>query len=395
MEKSIEKCTITVKYIPLSQDATAKVYDYDTSMITKRLNKNNEEQLFDIKFLIIMNCKYGMRKTFIISISDCENLQAAFSTDNCSNKLNIGAKYMNETINCFSNEIDEVSFIIKEDQLYIKNYVQMENGSDGKSHINTQVNCDCDEFNVYEIEKETDITFCLKEFKVCLQFGLYFDLTLDTFFQKKGRPIIFSYNGNSTYKCSFTLATLSEDLSTSQSNSISSANTTHNMSVFNTSHFPNENIETHNRTKSKIVIEKIPKAGNQTSKGNKRTLFDTSNYLNNSNIPRDSNSNKAENDDDDDDLLLTQALDEQESKKDSKTPPSKRKRSLVQTLFDDNDEVMELDNNSANEVTKIASKISFANLLETSKDNEDSNDEDDTKMQSKSIYIEETDSEDD
>lgn len=35
---------------------------------------------------------------------------------------------MNETINCFSNEIDEVSFIIKEDQLYIKNYVQMENG---------------------------------------------------------------------------------------------------------------------------------------------------------------------------------------------------------------------------------------------------------------------------
>ena len=56
---------------------------------------------------------------------------------------------------------------------------------------------------------------------------------------------------------------------------------------------------------------------------------------------------------------------------------------------------MELDNNSANEVTKIASKISFANLLETSKDNEDSNDEDDTKMQSKSIYIEETDSEDD
>ena len=35
-----------------------------------------------------------------------------------------------------------------------------------KSLVNTQVNFDSDEFNLYEIEKETDITFCLKEFKV-------------------------------------------------------------------------------------------------------------------------------------------------------------------------------------------------------------------------------------
>ena len=108
-----------------------------------------------------------MRKTFIISISDCENLQAAFSTENCSNKLNVGAKYLNETINCFSNDTEEVSFIVKADQLYIKNYVQSENGCDSKS-VNTQVNFDSDEFNVYEIEKETDLTFCLKELKVAL-----------------------------------------------------------------------------------------------------------------------------------------------------------------------------------------------------------------------------------
>lgn len=74
-------------------------------------------------------------------------------------------RYLNETINCFSNDTEEVSFIVKSDQLYIKNYVQSENGSDNKS-VNTQVNFDSDEFNVYEIEKETDITFCLKEFKV-------------------------------------------------------------------------------------------------------------------------------------------------------------------------------------------------------------------------------------
>lgn len=120
--------------------------------------------------------------------------------------------------------------------------------------------------------------------------------------------------------------------------------------------------------------------------------MDTSNnqdYINNSN----SGNLNPDEVDDDDDLLLTQALDEQEAKNDSLTPPSKKQRSLVQTLFEESDSVMELDNNST-EVTKLTTKISFANLLETSKD---SDEDEDAKMehQSKSIYIEETDSEDD
>lgn len=64
LEKNIEKCTITVKYIPLSQDTiAAKVYEYDSTMITKMVNQNNEEQLYDTKFLIIMHSKYGWFKT--------------------------------------------------------------------------------------------------------------------------------------------------------------------------------------------------------------------------------------------------------------------------------------------------------------------------------------------
>ena len=58
---------------------------------------------------------------------------------------------------------------------------------DTKSTINTQVTFDSDEFNSYEIEKEMDITFCLKEFKICLTYGFWFDLSLDIYFKKKGR----------------------------------------------------------------------------------------------------------------------------------------------------------------------------------------------------------------
>ncbi len=60
LEKNVEKCTITVKYIPLNRETNEKAPDYESTMITKILNKtNNQEQLYDTKFLIIMNCKFG------------------------------------------------------------------------------------------------------------------------------------------------------------------------------------------------------------------------------------------------------------------------------------------------------------------------------------------------
>ena len=38
--------------------------------------------------------------------------------------------------------------------------------ADAKALVNTQVNYDSDEFNTYAIDKEAEITFSLKEFKV-------------------------------------------------------------------------------------------------------------------------------------------------------------------------------------------------------------------------------------
>ncbi len=93
-EKSVESCNISIKYTPINDEQMAsKAYEYDSTMLTKRINKkNNEEQLYDTKFIIIMKCKFGVRKVFILSISDCENLQTAFTENNCTNKLTIGAR---------------------------------------------------------------------------------------------------------------------------------------------------------------------------------------------------------------------------------------------------------------------------------------------------------------
>lgn len=91
--------------------------------------------------------------------------------------------------------------------------------------------------------------------------------------------------------------------------------------------------------------------------------------------------------------MLTQALNEQEAKKESQTPPAKKHKSLVQSLFADDDEDMD-----QMEVTNVTSKkITFASILETREISDDEKDVVDTGekgKQSCSIYIEETDDED-
>jgi len=236
--------------------------------------------------------------------------------------------------------------------------------------------------------------------------------------------VIFCYNGNSTYKASFTLATLSEDLNPSQCTSISTNNpnqTTDISMIFNNSRLMNDssimNSTRQQYTKSGTVLDKINKNKSTTvsaitisnipnkdlnspaTKGNKRTLFDTSN--NQSYLPvLDNNNNKNnDDDDDDDDALLTQALNEQESKtNDSQTPPAKKPRSLVQSLFDDDEDdqdiTLHLDEDSSQSVTRNVKRFSFAALLE-SQDSEEVIvcEKENIDKKSNTIYIDETSSE--
>ena len=87
----------------------------------------------------------------------------------------------------------------------------------------TNVCIDADEFANFEIESESDISFCLKELKVCLLFGNWFDLALNIGFKKKGRPIIFGYKAE-TYEAQFIFSTLVESTA-SQSPLLSSSST--------------------------------------------------------------------------------------------------------------------------------------------------------------------------
>jgi len=158
-----------------------------------------------------------------------------------------------------------------------------------------------------------------------------------------------------------------------------------------------ENTKTNNpKTISSIKISKVPHKdlNSPATKGNKRALIDTSN--NQSYMPALGNNDE---DEDEDDALLTQALNEQEAKNcDSQTPPAKKPKSLVLSLFDDEEDqdmTLHLDEDSGQSITKNVKKISFAALLEDSQEENEAlaHEKEEVDKKSNSIYIDETSSE--
>jgi len=158
-----------------------------------------------------------------------------------------------------------------------------------------------------------------------------------------------------------------------------------------------ENTKTNNpKTISSIKISRVPHKdlNSPATKGNKRALIDTSN--NQSYMPALGNNDE---DEDEDDALLTQALNEQEAKNcDSQTPPAKKPKSLVLSLFDDEEDqdmTLHLDEDSGQSITKNVKKISFAALLEDSQEENEAlaHEKEEVDKKSNSIYIDETSSE--
>ena len=75
LEKNVEKCSIQVKQIPINAESASRAYDFDHTMTCKGLNENNEEQLYDIKFLVILSCKNSK-----LSFKNKKNLLLYFIT---------------------------------------------------------------------------------------------------------------------------------------------------------------------------------------------------------------------------------------------------------------------------------------------------------------------------
>ncbi|XP_019852704.1 PREDICTED: cell cycle checkpoint control protein RAD9A-like [Amphimedon queenslandica] len=157
---------------------------------------------------VIFLCKHGITKRHRINYNDCEMLKAVYNKENCFNHLGGVSSSLSEVVVNFPNSQDEVTLVAMNDKIQLKNY--NEDFGDSRS-ISTEIYLLSEEFDSFEISKETSVTFCLKELRALLAFTDSLDDCLNINFNSCGSPVVFSIDDNPQYTADVVLASLMDN----------------------------------------------------------------------------------------------------------------------------------------------------------------------------------------
>ncbi|CAI9598898.1 unnamed protein product [Staurois parvus] len=186
LEKTVEKCLIS-------------------------LNTNSS------RLVIQLFCKYGVTKTHNLSYQDCESLQAVYNPNTCPNVLRAPARLLSDAVVHFPLTLAEVTLMASPcGKVTLKNYVEDE--VDPSKAMLTELSLSREEFLVYQLKKQSQITFCLREFRGLLGFAESSGLPISIHFDSAGCPAVFSVD-DTVLEVHFVLATLSDTDHASQSQS--------------------------------------------------------------------------------------------------------------------------------------------------------------------------------
>ncbi|XP_076434773.1 uncharacterized protein LOC143274745 [Babylonia areolata] len=168
----------------------------------------------EARLVFELYCRHGIVKKHNLAYIECETLQAIFSKELCPNKLTAPSKLLCEVVVSFQTTQEEVTLTARPDILSLKNYVEDE--PDPNKVVHTELSLAPEEFDLYQVGVDTDITFCLKELRAILAFGETTGLPLNINFEAAGRPVTFCIDSDQTFEGNFVLATLAEELTSSQ-----------------------------------------------------------------------------------------------------------------------------------------------------------------------------------
>lgn len=177
------------------------------------LEKNVEKCLFDLTcvtdyLLVKFFCKHGVIKTYHLNFVDNETVQGSFPNTGFLCKLAASSRLLQDGIQNFSNSVEELTLTICSDKVLFRNYVDDE--PDPNKVVHTELTLESQEFEEFEVERETRITFCLKELKAILSFSEGFNVPVMIQCQSGGKPITFNINGLRGVDVQFVLATLAD-----------------------------------------------------------------------------------------------------------------------------------------------------------------------------------------
>jgi len=191
------------------------VFRQFTNMEKCTIRLNEEEQRLTFEIL----CKHGIQKVYKLTFEECDSIQAIYSKEDSLNKIVSAPKKFIDSINNFHTSLDEISIVVSKESVKIKSYVDDVKAASKVLH--TELSMDPFDFEEFDVRNETQVTFCLKEFKAILNFCEASGQPVTMYFERGGRPICLSVKYFGVFESDFVLATLLEP--TSQSGNTSSS----------------------------------------------------------------------------------------------------------------------------------------------------------------------------
>ncbi|XP_053548330.1 cell cycle checkpoint control protein RAD9A [Bombina bombina] len=169
------------------------------------------------RLVIQLLCKYGVTKTHNLSYQDCESLQAVYNPETCPNVLRAPARLLSDAVVHFPLTLAEVTLMASPcGKVTLRNYIEEE--IDPSKAMLTELTLSREEFLVYQLQKHSEITFCLREFRGLLSFAESTSLPVTIHFDSSGCPAVFSVE-DTVLEVHFVLATLSDTDRESQTQS--------------------------------------------------------------------------------------------------------------------------------------------------------------------------------
>ncbi|CAH8519293.1 unnamed protein product [Schistosoma rodhaini] len=175
----------------------------ERSVLKCKMFLSSQDTVLTIQYF----CKFGIVKTYNMSIIDCEQLEAVYSLEESANHLVISARLLGEIINNFRQSSEELTILLDSGECTFQNHTFQT----GPSMITTQIPVNATEFDVYRVHSKCEVTFCQKELRVILSFCELISPMIRIYCDRPGKPIIFACTHETRLSARYVFATFPSD----------------------------------------------------------------------------------------------------------------------------------------------------------------------------------------
>uniref|UniRef100_A0A8C5PGN5 Cell cycle checkpoint control protein n=1 Tax=Leptobrachium leishanense TaxID=445787 RepID=A0A8C5PGN5_9ANUR len=194
------RCKLSMKSV-LPMFRSLSSLDRNVDKCNIYTNFNNCRMVFQLF------CKHGITKTYMLTYEDSEPLQAAFSKTKCPNVLKIQSRSLSDAMIHFPTGQEEVTLTITPFKVSFKSYSEETLGLSKAMH--TEIHLSKEEFSYFQVGVNSEVTFCLKEFKGFLAFAETVCACVTVNFGQPGKPVVFTVE-DLMFEANFILATLEQ-----------------------------------------------------------------------------------------------------------------------------------------------------------------------------------------